>query len=46
MRFASGANLEEIQQICAYDPWFLREIEAIVEVEKALSTQGLARGRG
>ncbi|MBN8530765.1 MAG: carbamoyl-phosphate synthase large subunit [Alphaproteobacteria bacterium] len=39
--FRLGINLEEIQHITAYDPWFLAQIQKIVEAENAVKTDGL-----
>jgi carbamoyl-phosphate synthase large subunit len=33
--------VEEIQAICKYDPWFLREIERVVAAEAAVRAHGL-----
>ncbi|MFP3944515.1 MAG: carbamoyl-phosphate synthase large subunit [Alphaproteobacteria bacterium] len=42
--FRHGLPLEEIQAACAYDPWFLRQIEAIVRAEEAVRQDGLPKG--
>src|SRR5580698_399643 len=39
MRF--GFPLEEIQKITAYDPWFLGEIEALIQIEAEIRKHGL-----
>ncbi len=39
--FRSGLTMEEIQAACKYEPWFLRQIESIVDVEKELEDKGL-----
>jgi carbamoyl-phosphate synthase large subunit len=39
--FREGLALEEIQSACSYEPWFLRQIEAIVAAEEELATLGL-----
>jgi carbamoyl-phosphate synthase large subunit len=39
--FRLGMAVEEIQVICKYDPWFLREIERIVAAEAAVRAHGL-----
>jgi carbamoyl-phosphate synthase large subunit len=39
--FRHGMSVEEINEICHYDPWFLREIEAIVAAEKSVSADGI-----
>ncbi|MES9946384.1 MAG: carbamoyl-phosphate synthase large subunit [Candidatus Thiodiazotropha sp.] len=39
--FRFGMSLEEIFDICAIDPWFLVQIEELVNIERELSGQGL-----
>ena len=39
--FREGLNVEEIAAACKYDPWFLREIEKIVEAEESVRHDGL-----
>src|SRR6202012_5736715 len=39
MRF--GFPLEEIQKITGYDPWFLGEVQAIIDTEAAIRQSGL-----
>ncbi|MCP5384981.1 MAG: carbamoyl-phosphate synthase large subunit [Altererythrobacter sp.] len=39
--FRQGLSVEEIQPITGYDAWFLRQIEAIITEEKAISENGL-----
>ncbi|MEW8468256.1 MAG: carbamoyl-phosphate synthase large subunit, partial [Candidatus Thiodiazotropha sp.] len=39
--FRFGMTLEEIFEICAIDPWFLVQIEELVNIERELSGQGL-----
>ena len=41
--FRAGISLTEIQEITAYDPWFLNEIEGIVEAEKLVGKLSLSR---
>ncbi|MEO0591674.1 MAG: carbamoyl-phosphate synthase large subunit, partial [Pseudomonadota bacterium] len=36
-----GLSLEEIHAVTSFDPWFLRQIEAIIEAEKAVQADGL-----
>src|SRR5215470_13027020 len=36
-----GMAVEEIQAICKYDPWFLREIKRVVDAEQQLRALGL-----
>ncbi|MEX2298986.1 MAG: carbamoyl-phosphate synthase large subunit, partial [Dongiaceae bacterium] len=39
--FRYGLTVEEIHAICHYDPWFLREIQAIVATEAVVRSSGL-----
>ncbi len=39
--FRHGISVEEINEICHYDPWFLREIEAIVATETRIRAEGI-----
>ncbi|MEA2782637.1 MAG: carbamoyl-phosphate synthase large subunit [Rhodospirillaceae bacterium] len=39
--FRLGLSVEEVASACRYDPWFLREIEAIVIAEAAVKASGL-----
>ena len=39
--FREGLSLAEIQGACAYDPWFLAQIQDIVRTEAALRRDGL-----
>ena len=39
--FRMGLTVEDIGAICHYDPWFLREIEAIVAAENSVKRDGL-----
>jgi carbamoyl-phosphate synthase large subunit len=39
--FRAGMSVEEIAEITRMDPWFLREIEAIVKEEAAIAAAGL-----
>ncbi|TCJ39258.1 carbamoyl-phosphate synthase large subunit [Parafrankia sp. BMG5.11] len=41
--FREDIELAEIARITGYDPWFLRQIEAIIYEEKMLGHQGLPR---
>jgi carbamoyl-phosphate synthase large subunit len=36
-----GFGIEEIHDLCKYDPWFLRQIQAIVNAESDLKAGGL-----
>ncbi len=39
--FRAGLTLEEIQGASKYEPWFLSQIEALVEMEEAVREKGL-----
>ncbi|MEP0191080.1 MAG: carbamoyl-phosphate synthase large subunit [Erythrobacter sp.] len=39
--FREGLSVEEIQTITGFDPWFLRQIEAIIAAEVAVQADGL-----
>ncbi len=39
--FRLGLTIEQIQPICRYDRWFLRQIEALVQAEAELRANGL-----
>ncbi|MDQ2859204.1 MAG: carbamoyl-phosphate synthase large subunit [Pseudomonadota bacterium] len=39
--FRHGLSVEEIGAACAYDPWFLRQIETLVVEEAAIQAGGL-----
>ena len=39
--FREGFGVEEINTLTGYDPWFLRQIEAIVAEERAIGEKGL-----
>ncbi|RNJ62924.1 MAG: carbamoyl-phosphate synthase large subunit [Porphyrobacter sp. IPPAS B-1204] len=41
--FREGMSVEEIAAVTFYDPWFLRQIEAIIDAEKQVQTDGLPR---
>ncbi len=40
-----GMSIEEIQAICKYDPWFLREIKRVTDAEAEVRANGLPRER-
>src|SRR3954470_8078906 len=45
--FRHGLSVAEVQAACKYDPWFLKQIQAIVATEAGVRTNGLpteARG--
>ncbi|MDR3510215.1 MAG: carbamoyl-phosphate synthase large subunit [Caulobacteraceae bacterium] len=39
--FRHGLSVEEIQAACAYEPWFLRQIESLIAEEAQLRRHGL-----
>jgi carbamoyl-phosphate synthase large subunit len=39
--FREGLSVDEINTACAYEPWFLRQIEEIVHAEEDIATLGL-----
>ena len=39
--FREGLSVEEVHEVTSYDPWFLRQIEAIIEAEKEIGENGL-----
>ncbi|MGD9743269.1 MAG: carbamoyl-phosphate synthase large subunit, partial [Dongiaceae bacterium] len=41
--FRLGLSIEEVSAICRYDPWFLREIAAVVETEARVAAEGLPK---
>jgi len=42
----AGLSIEDIHDCCKFDPWFLRELERIIEAERAVSAFGLPREPG
>jgi carbamoyl-phosphate synthase large subunit len=40
-----GFSVEDIEEICHFDPWFLREIEALVKTEAEVRKKGLPKDR-
>ena len=44
--FREGLTLDEIHAASKYEPWFLAQIEAIVEMENAVRANGLPRTKG
>ncbi len=40
--FRHGLDVEEIAEACAYDPWFLRQIQTLVGEEQRLRRHGLS----
>ncbi|SLN74255.1 carbamoyl-phosphate synthase large subunit [Oceanibacterium hippocampi] len=43
--FREGLTVAEIHDACRYDPWFLREIEKIVDAERGVTANGLPADR-
>ena len=43
LAFQAGATLEEIHAVTYIDPWFLRNIQQLVQHEAALKTLGMSR---
>ncbi len=41
--FRAGLSVEEIQNLCQYDPWFLNQIKRIIEVENIIKKEGLPK---
>jgi len=41
--FREGLSVADIQAVTGYDPWFLRQIEAIIAAEKGVQADGLPR---
>ena len=41
--FREGMNLKDIQQASKFDPWFLRQIEALVAAEQQVHKDGLPK---
>ncbi|WP_017663996.1 carbamoyl-phosphate synthase large subunit [Porphyrobacter sp. AAP82] len=41
--FREGLSVEDVAAVTFYDPWFLRQIEAIITAEKDLQKDGLPR---
>ncbi|WP_312161925.1 carbamoyl-phosphate synthase large subunit [Phenylobacterium sp.] len=39
--FRHGLSVEEVNAACAYEPWFLRQIEALIAVEAQIRARGL-----
>ncbi|TWT04100.1 carbamoyl-phosphate synthase large subunit [Reyranella sp. CPCC 100927] len=43
--FRHGLSVEEVAQACKYEPWFLRQIKEIVDVEDAIRAGGVPKDR-
>jgi len=41
--FRIGATVEQVHASCKYEPWFLRQIEEIVETEQKIRERGLPK---
>ncbi|MGB3806809.1 MAG: carbamoyl-phosphate synthase large subunit [Erythrobacter sp.] len=41
--FREGLSVTDIQNVTGYDPWFLRQIEAIIAAEREVQADGLPR---
>ncbi|MCX5616688.1 carbamoyl-phosphate synthase large subunit [Bombella sp. TMW 2.2559] len=39
--FRAGLSLEDIQEACHFEPWFLRQLDAIIATERDIETNGL-----
>ncbi len=39
--FRHGATVEQIHASCKYEPWFLRQIEELVQIEETILARGL-----
>ena len=42
----AGLSVEDIHDACKFDPWFLRELERIVDAERAIAASGLPHEAG
>jgi carbamoyl-phosphate synthase large subunit len=42
----AGLSIEDIHECCKFDPWFLRELERIIDAERAVTAFGLPRESG
>jgi carbamoyl-phosphate synthase large subunit len=42
----AGLSIEDIHDCCKFDPWCLRELERIIEAERAVTAFGLPREAG
>ena len=41
--FRLGASVDQVYQSCKYEPWFLRQIEEIVQTEEKVRARGLPK---
>ncbi len=44
--FRHGATVDQIQASCKYEPWFLRQIEELVQMEETIRSRGLPKDAG
>ena len=44
--FRHGFTVDEVHDLCSYDPWFLRQIKDIVDIENNIRKNGLSRDVG
>ena len=42
----AGLSIEDIHDCCKFDPWFLRELERIIDAEKIVAANGLPKEAG
>ena len=42
----AGMSTEEIHALCAVDPWFIREIAALIDAERELARKGTVQASG
>ncbi len=42
----AGLSVEAVHEACKFDPWFLRELEAIVHSERRVTAEGLPQAAG
>ena len=42
----AGLSVEDIHDACKFDPWFLRELERIVDAERTIAASGLPHEAG
>src|ERR1700681_2687599 len=42
----AGLSIEDIHDCCKFDPWFLRELERIIDAERAIAASGLPHDPG
>jgi carbamoyl-phosphate synthase large subunit len=42
----AGLSIEDVRDACKFDPWFLRELERIIEAERSIAASGLPHETG